>query len=847
MCVRGCQNKGGALKCIWYYLVELNKYLQMNRSLLVLIGLSLCFLSHAQDDETMSWKGYKKKAEDLIELRQYAKAAAAYEQAFALKPQRGDFMVDAAENYALERDFANAARAYSKIIENSKYKNSKLDYAYALKQSNQYVEAMVEFTSYLGFIDEKDSEREQIINKEVAGCQFALEQIEGFVVKPYGIDIKPISEEINSPESDFAPFHVSDTKFYYSTLEDGNATIKSSSWMEGMWSEGKTIKGFNGLKSKHVCNAVVNPDETEMFFTICDDKQVWGGLSSRCDIYVSTFKGKAWGQPKKLNDNVNNDGSTNTQPYVLVKDGEQQIYFASNRPNGQGGMDLWFASRPLEEKEFGEAVNLGPNVNTKGNEITPFISEKENTLYFSSDGHITMGGFDIMKAIGSEFKWSQAENLGRPINSGADEKYYTIASNSTEGYFATNRTSTGETNSNEDIFMFNILPPHFFVEGMISDEKELTPIDQAEVFLYELKAKTQDRRLLSVQDAAGGRYNYRLLPNRNYQLVVEADGYGTNTSYVNTNDEKLYVQEINILLNDADLQIPVVSINNVLPEDKIVTAPKTSIPETTIIADTPVQEKSTETVMESIVEEITASQALVVETPKEEITFTETVDAVTENIKNQEYVKPTAPETTETYIESKIISENSTMTDTYTAVDNNFVNKGDAKVPTGTGIYNYDNSNYIYKKEGTLLTEEPVTFAENSDNTITFSEPTYGNTVAAIEVPLDKYAEKKSSTSVRNNTSKTSVSKASQGITYQVQLIAVEYHNPANRRYDGIRNLGMSMHTEYIEGKGWTRVLLGAFKSEKEARSVLENARSSGFKRAFVVEYKDGQRKRRIK
>ena len=822
----------------------------MNRLLLIFIGLSLCFLSYAQDAESVSWKDCKKNAENLIELRQYAKAAAQFEQAYALKPQRGDLMVDAAENYALERDFANAARVYSKIIDNPKYKNSKLDYAYALKQSNQYEEAMLEFSSYLGTIDEKNTKLEQKISKEILGCNFALEQIEGFVVKPYGIDIKPISEEINSIKSEFAPFHVSDTRLYYSTLEDGNATIKASSWMEGMWAEGRNIKGFNGLKTKHVCNAVVNADETEMFFTICNEDQVWGGLSSRCDIYVSLYKGKAWGQPKKLNENVNHNGSTNTQPFVLVQNGIQQIYFASNRPNGQGGMDLWFASRPIGEEEFGEAVNLGPNINTSGNDITPFVSIKENTLYFSSDGHITMGGFDIMKAVGSEFNWSVAENLGEPINSGADEKYYTIASNSTEGYFVTNRSSTGETNGNEDIFVFNILPPHFFVEGLISDEKDMTLIDQAEVYLYEIKEKTQDRRLLSVQDAAAGKYNYRLLPNRNYQLEVEAEGYSPYNFYVNTNDENAYVQKVNISLNNEAPQTPVASINDVLPSDESAIPTPTIANAPAAVAETIVVNEPAETINTNT-DMVAEKTTTYTDTPGTENKFTRAVSTVTEGIKNQELINPAAPVATETFIESTIISESNLNTNTYATVENStvnndFVSKGTAKVPTGTGIYNYDNSNDIYRKEGTLVGDKPTTIATPNSYTNSYSESTYRNTVPAIEVPLDKYEVKKRSAKSTSSTSSASVSKARTSTTYQVQLIAVEYHNPANRRYDGIRNLGLTMNTEYIEGKGWTRVLLGSFRSEKEARSVLENARTSGFKRAFVVEYVDGQRERRL-
>ena len=152
------------------------------------------------------------------------------------------------------------------------------------------------------------------------------------------------------------------------------------------------------------------------------------------------------------------------------------------------------------------------------------------------------------------------------------------------------------------------------------------------------------------------------------------------------------------------------------------------------------------------------------------------------------------------------------------------------------------------------MTDRPkTTYSEPTttySNTNSYSEPTYSNnSVAPIEVPLDKYAPKKtkSYSSSSTSSSRAVTSSTAIGKTYKVQLIAVEYHNPNNRRYDGIKNLGLSLNTEPIEGKDWVRVLLGSFKSEAEAKSVLENARKSGFDRAFLVEYQDGQRKRRIR
>ena len=863
----------------------------MNRLLLLSLGLFICTLVVGQKNNDVSWKDYKKQAEELILLRQYAKAAVAYEKSYELKPQRRDFLNLAAENYMLERDFANAARVYKIIADDPKYKSAKLNYAYSLKQSNQYEEAMLAFASYLETTNGKNAAKEELINKEIMGCQFALDQLDGYVVKPYEIKIDALNANINSDKSEFAPFHFSDTKLFYSSLEDGKAKIKVSEWRDGHWATGIDIKGLGGIKNRHYCNAVLTADAKEMYFTICNEEQVWGGLSSRCDIYVSTNKGKAWGQPQKLSSNINYDGATNTQPFVTTRNGQQQIYFASTRPGGQGGMDLWFATRDTLDSgiKFGEAINLGPNVNTKGNEITPFYDPQDGVIYFSSDGHITMGGFDIMKAVGSEFSWSPAENIGLPINTGADEKYYTIATDNTEGYFVSNRLYEDQKTSttHEDIFTFNILPPHFFVEGAINNDQDMTLVKNAQVFLYELKADTEDRRLLSIKPSVGGYYNFRLLPNRNYQLGVEAEGYSPNLAYVNTNDENIYVQERNINLFATNSEVQVASTDNMIPaevfdapvnmatenaaiaSDDIIAEESISKAEENLIisdggveglvmsatrepvvdvqADDKIVVGATEGITTEIVSDIITTQNEEISLGNSEEIITKVENVFVENSsKTDEAALSAEPSISsvssvissspESFISNTIIAESdntylANSSRKYTATDanisSNFVAKGSAKIPSGTGIYTYDDSTDEFKKEGGYdVLESTVTES-------TYSNPvsTYAPTVDAK--PAVVYDAPASNTVM--------------GTSYKVQLIAVEYHNPENRRYDGIKNLGFSLDTEYIPSKGWTRVLLGTFRTEEEARSMVENAQISGFKRAFVVKYLDGQRGERVR
>lgn len=850
----------------------------MNRVLLLILGLSICTLAFGQKKDVVSWKDYKKQAEELILFRQYAKAAAAYEKSYALKPQRGDLLNLAAENYMLERDFVNAARVYEGIADDPKYKEAKLNYAYSLKQSNQYELAMIAFASYLDMIAGKDATKEAKINKEIMGCQFALEQAEGFVVKPYDINIDALNANINSDKSEFAPFHFSDTQLYYSSLEDGNAKIKVSDFRDGDWATGVDIKGFGSIKNKHFCNAVVTPNAEEMYFTICNEDQVWGGLSSRCDIYVSINKGKAWGQPKKLNENVNFDGATNTQPFVVSMGGQQHIYFASNRPDGQGGMDLWFATRSTTEKDaaFGEPINLGPNVNTAENEITPFYDVQDGVLYFSSDGHLTMGGFDILKAVGSGFNWSPAENIGLPINSGADEKYYTIAANNTEGYFVSNRLFEGQkiSTTHEDIFTFNVLPPHYFVEGAINNNQDLSLVKDAQIFLYELKAKTQDRRLLSTKPSNGGYYNFRLLPNRNYQLSVEADGFSPNLEYVSTNDENMYVQERNIKLFPSDMEDAVASSDEGLSETLLEqpTLENVAIQENEIAIVTEdekidqfFEEQKTEQ-KESVVfgatkeqpMKLEAQEVLVIgatEAPLEKPSApslakvlgnvieegvvigategmekpTAKADALKEESSLDAEIEPISQEVKVAEVEANSPTEKSD--DSYvsspeTFISNTVISEAEDTYATTTNTSNIVDNNTSFNAKGTVN-------ASSETNTITYSAPVETYVPAEVSKPAIIYDAPASNLIM--------------GTSYKVQLIAVEYHNPENRRYDGIKNLGLDLETEYITGKGWTRVLLGGFRTEAEARAMVENAQTNGFKRAFVVKYLDGQRGERVR
>ncbi len=159
-----------------------------------------------------------------------------------------------------------------------------------------------------------------------------------------------------------------------------------------------------------------------------------GGAQPNCDIYVSTNEDESWSEIKKIGANVNHPVYWDSQP-TLSADGNS-LYFASDRPGGFGGIDLYVTRKDSKTGVWGIPQNLGPKINTPGNEKTPFIHSDSETLYFSSDGHFGFGGMDIFYVRKNDTgEWIEPENIGYPINTDADDVGFFVSTDSKTGYF----------------------------------------------------------------------------------------------------------------------------------------------------------------------------------------------------------------------------------------------------------------------------------------------------------------------------------------------------------------------------------------------------------------------------
>ncbi len=499
----------------------------MIRNLLFILA-ALAIL--APSAEAQSWRKLKKEAEAAYERGEWLTAAQTYDEAFRKKRKKEDLTFQAGEIYFTLRDYRNAAEAYRPIKDkNDEFPLVGLKYARCLKQDGQYDRAIQEFETFMqGYTGDTREILEEIIRVEIAGCRLGME-----APARANRDLEMLlpGEGINSDKQEFAPFPITDDELYFSSTVNGSAKILVSKRDGNQWGKGETPRNFPLIQNGHFCNAAMAPDGNRIYFTVCNDEEpVWNDVKTRCEIFVTKRVGAQWSQPERLPDYINTAGVVATHPFVVHQRGQEMLYFSSNREGGRGGMDIWFASRDLglDDNDFSFPINLGPVVNTLGDEITPFYNREDQVLYFSSNGHVSIGGFDVFKANGDEVSWSQPENMGMPVNSSADDYFFALNPSRKGGFLTSNRVFAGNkiVTTNEDIFEFAKGGRRMIVKGNVYDRGSGNPIGAITVRLYEVMNDGREAELRA-ERFSDGRYSFDILPNRQFRVEVEAYGYQT--------------------------------------------------------------------------------------------------------------------------------------------------------------------------------------------------------------------------------------------------------------------------------------------------------------------------------
>jgi outer membrane protein OmpA-like peptidoglycan-associated protein/Tol biopolymer transport system component len=382
-------------------------------------------------------------------------------------------------------------------------------------------QAIKYFEKFKYYLTENDAELLKDVNRQIEMCYNAKK----LMANPVNIKIENLGDPVNSEFPDYSPVISQDeSTIIFTSRRVGSTGGKKDS--DGKYFEDIYIAYYNPATGKWVnmrkigANINSNGHEASISMSL-DGKQLFIYKDDNGDgnIYVSYFKSDDWTAPEKLSAEINSKG---WETHATLSPDGNTLYFISNKSGGYGGRDIW-RSEKLANGKWSEAVNLGPKINTEYDEESPFMMPDGVTLYFSSKGHESMGGFDIFTATQSEDGyWSAPENLGYPINTTDDDVFYVPTADEKHAYYSSAKEGgLGD----QDIYKLSIIAPKKLVahlKGIIFDELSYKPVAAK---LEITDAKSNDIIASFTSDELNGDYYVSLPTGKTYNMVVTADKY----------------------------------------------------------------------------------------------------------------------------------------------------------------------------------------------------------------------------------------------------------------------------------------------------------------------------------
>ncbi|MDZ7604175.1 MAG: OmpA family protein [Cyclobacteriaceae bacterium] len=265
---------------------------------------------------------------------------------------------------------------------------------------------------------------------------------------------------------------------------------------------------------------------------------VFIGDHSSGSIYKIQREENGWSRPMPLGDNIHSKYMEST---ASMTPDNKTIYFASNRPGGYGGMDI-YKSEKKPDGSWGKAENLGKTINSKANEDAPFIHPNKKMLFFTTDGHKGMGGNDIYKSELIDGVWSVPKNMGYPINTTADDNYFTLIADGSRGYFSSDRKGGS---GGQDIYAMD-MPENYetipltMIKGRILDAETQKPMPTK---IYMIDNETSEKiDYMYHPNPKTGDYLVILPPSQTYDMIIESEGFLPYTLNIDVPDQKEFYE-----------------------------------------------------------------------------------------------------------------------------------------------------------------------------------------------------------------------------------------------------------------------------------------------------------------
>lgn len=484
-------------------------------------------------------RNYAKGGDEAFEDKKYVVALERYKKAQKKiknnKSEKDRVSYQMAECYRLTGN-PRAAKAQYKRLHKSGYDKKEpillLHYANILKSESNYEEAATYYQLY--------ADAEPLDSRGQAGLE-SLAMIEEWLEFPSKYEVEYI-KKINSRQSDFCPTYANDNfnELIFTSTREGAKGKNTDEWTDqnfsslfttridrkDEWSEPTLLDDIeeNGVNTDANEGAgIMNSRYNTLYFTRCtdEDKKING-----CQIYTSRRTGRIWSKPEMVK--LSND-SSDVFGHPAISENELILYFSSDREGGFGGHDIWVAFRDDKDDEFSRPFNLGPTINTPGDEMFPYL-RSDTVLYYSSDGLPGMGGLDIfVTTIDEEGEWTIPENVKPPFNSEFNDFGLVFHPEEEKGFFSSDRRGRKGL---EDIFYFIVPPVEFTLTGVVTDEMTLQFVMDANVSLI-----GSDGTSVSTRTTEEGVYNFgksQVLPNTTYEIIVSKADYFNNSATITT-------------------------------------------------------------------------------------------------------------------------------------------------------------------------------------------------------------------------------------------------------------------------------------------------------------------------
>lgn len=473
----------------------------------------------------------EKKALKSHLLGKYQTAIDQYKKILAKNPNNGKANYFIAESYRLSNRVKDSEPYYAKAGGRGLDKDSiQFWYGQALKANGKYSEAQKVYADLAA--STSNAPIKDRANSESKGIQYLaeLDQRKNFY------RVKNL-EAINSPSAEYSPVYLNG-ELYFTSARNPNEKIYEATGTpftdiykvssKGAVVDVATLKPLPaGINTQNINDGCIafSPDGKTMVFAKGNTSKKKGVNATKdVDLYISRFRSNVWSEPVPIN--INDVDAWDSSP-AFSPDG-RTLYFASNRvgkgreKSGYGGTDIYSATMDSRGR-FSRARNLGPQINTAGNELFPYVAD-DSKLYFASDGHPGYGGIDIfvVKRVNGR---TAIENLGQPMNTPSDD-FGIFLFRPDRGFFTSNREGG---KGDDDIYTFVNEDPdlkviNYYVQGITyspDDEGKLQVLPNTKVSLYDERGEVMQEYVTGND----GKFLFRIYENEDYNMLGETDGY----------------------------------------------------------------------------------------------------------------------------------------------------------------------------------------------------------------------------------------------------------------------------------------------------------------------------------